>query len=544
MIENPIIRGFAPDPSIIRVGDDYYIATSTFEWWPGVHIHHSRDLKNWTLIPSPIRRKSQADLIGNPTSGGIWAPCLSYYDGIFYLVYTDVKTKKGKYYNNHNYVITTDNIYGEWSEPVYLNSSGFDPSLFHDVDGKKYLLNMKNGFQGILLQEYNVKEAKLVGDIYNIYQGTEYGYTEGPHLYRIGDWYYLMVAEGGTGYGHCVTMARSKHILGPYETDPMNPMLTSKEGDGSYLKRCGHGDMVETKDGQWYLVHLCSRPKEGTQLSLLGRETAIQKVYWNEDGWLRLSHGGNKPARYVEELIQNGEYIQSIMEDKTGVSEQLWMGYKMEKDEFGVKRLANYYKDPRIPIEAINYPHNHNQNKNYLWEREGYLRLYGRESLNSLHHVSMIARAQREYEVVVETKLEFQACYSEQVAGLTYFYDAMNYYFLGYTVDDNMQAVIQLIQSDRGVITELTDKLPLQIENSAPIYMRIVTDSYGDSFSYLYSYDGVEWLLVKDNILTNILTDEHCLGFTGAHFGMFCFDMTGQRQYADFSYFSYGERIK
>ncbi|HCL03565.1 MAG TPA: glycoside hydrolase family 43 protein, partial [Lachnoclostridium phytofermentans] len=204
MIQNPILRGFCPDPSIIRVGEDYYIATSTFEWWPGIHLFHSKDLKHWEQLPSPITRRSQADMIGNPTSGGIWAPCLSYSDGIFYIVYTDVKTKKGRFYNNHNYLIQSNAIDGEWSEPIYLNSTGFDPSLFHDTDGRKYLVNMRNGFKGILLQEYDSKEQKLVGEIKNIFYGTSYGYTEGPHLYHIGEWYYLITAEGGTGCGHCV----------------------------------------------------------------------------------------------------------------------------------------------------------------------------------------------------------------------------------------------------------------------------------------------------------------------------------------------------
>jgi xylan 1,4-beta-xylosidase len=172
MITNPILRGFSPDPSIVRVEDDYYIATSTFQWWPGVHMFHSTDLKNWEQLPSPLNRPSQLNMLGNPDSGGIWAPCLSFSDGIFYLVYTDVKTKKGRYYNNHNYVVTATDIGGPWSEPVYLNSTGFDPSLFHDTDGKHYLINMRNGFKGILLQEYDIKEKKLTGAVSNIFKAA------------------------------------------------------------------------------------------------------------------------------------------------------------------------------------------------------------------------------------------------------------------------------------------------------------------------------------------------------------------------------------
>ena len=291
MIQNPILRGFCPDPSIIRVGEDYYIATSTFEWWPGVKLFHSRDLKNWEQIPSPLRRESQLNMAGDPTSGGVWAPCLSYDGEYFYLVYTDVKTKKGRYYNTHNYMVYTDDIYGEWSEPLYLNSIGFDPSLFHDRDGRKYLVNMVNGFKGVLVQELLRTEGeeetevpfarkkpgwKLFGERKKVYNGSGIGCTEGPHIYHIGEWYYLIVAEGGTGYGHCVTLARAKSVWGPFETAPDNPVLTSDQEDSLALKKCGHGDLVDTPDGEWYLVHLCSRPLSGQKWCTLGRESAIR----------------------------------------------------------------------------------------------------------------------------------------------------------------------------------------------------------------------------------------------------------------------------
>lgn len=156
-IINPILRGFNPDPSIIRVGDDYFIATSTFEWFPGVQIHHSRDLINWRLVKRPLERLSQLNMKGNLDSGGVRAPCLTYHDGIFYLVYTDVKHSGGIWKDTHNYLVMTDDIYGDWSDPIYLNSSGFDPSLFHDDDGRKWLVNLvydhrkdKNTFGGIL----------------------------------------------------------------------------------------------------------------------------------------------------------------------------------------------------------------------------------------------------------------------------------------------------------------------------------------------------------------------------------------------------------
>lgn len=244
LIHNPILRGFHPDPSICRAGDDYYIATSTFEWFPGVRIHHSRDLVNWRPLTYALTRNSQLNMEGDPDSGGIWAPCLTYDNGLFYLIYTDVKSRQGAFKDTPNYLVTAENIEGPWSEPVYLNSSGFDPSLFHDEDGRKWLVNMlwdhrtgRNSFAGIVLQEYSAEEQRLVGPVTNIYKGTELALTEGPHLYRKDGWYYLITAEGGTQYDHAVTVARAKQIEGPYETAPVNPLLTS----------AGHPELVLQK---------------------------------------------------------------------------------------------------------------------------------------------------------------------------------------------------------------------------------------------------------------------------------------------------------
>jgi xylan 1,4-beta-xylosidase len=215
IIRNPILRGFNPDPSIVRVGDDYYIATSTFEWFPGVQIHHSRDLANWRLITRPLRRPSQLNMLGDPDSCGVWAPDLTHADGRFYLVYTDVKrygrttvagASGASLRDFHNYVVTSAAIDGEWSDPIYLNSSGFDPALFHDADGRKYLLNMlwdhrpgQNRFAGIVMQEFSPGEQRLLGERRVIFSGTPLGLTEGPHLYKRDGYYYLLTAEGGTG---------------------------------------------------------------------------------------------------------------------------------------------------------------------------------------------------------------------------------------------------------------------------------------------------------------------------------------------------------
>jgi len=300
MIQNPILPGFNPDPSIVRVGDDYYIATSTFEWFPGVQIHHSRDLVNWRLLTRPLTRASQLDMLGAPDSCGVWAPCLTHADGLFWLIYTDVKrygrtstggaTGSASLRDFHNYLVTSPSIEGPWSDPVYLNSSGFDPSLFHDADGRKYLLNQLwdhrpggNRFNGIVAQEYSVAERRLVGRRENIFPGTAHGLTEAPHLYQRDGYYYLLTAEGGTGWNHGVTMARSRTLHGPYELHPDVTILSARQRPDAALQRAGHADLVDTADGQTWMVYLCGRPLRNRGTCTLGRETAIQPVTWGED---------------------------------------------------------------------------------------------------------------------------------------------------------------------------------------------------------------------------------------------------------------------
>jgi xylan 1,4-beta-xylosidase len=298
IIRNPILPGFNPDPSILRVGEDYYIATSTFEWYPGVQIHHSRDLANWELITRPLTRKSQLDMRGDPDSCGIWAPCLTYDGTQFWLVYTDVKRKDGSFKDAHNYIVTAPTIEGPWSDPVYINSSGFDPSLFHDDDGKKWFVNMLWDhrvrpllFAGIALQQYDPVAQKLIGPRKNIFQGTDLKLVEGPHLYKRNGWYYLLTAEGGTGYEHASTFARSRSIDGPYELHPEKYLVTAKDAPLNPVQRSGHGDIVETPDGKTYFVHLMGRPTTQKRRSVLGRETGIQEAEWRSDDWLWLKHG-------------------------------------------------------------------------------------------------------------------------------------------------------------------------------------------------------------------------------------------------------------
>lgn len=530
-IRNPILPGFNPDPSICRVGNDYYIATSTFEWYPGVQIHHSTDLVNWRLVKRPLDRASQLDMRGNPDSGGIWAPCLSYADGLFWLVYTDVKRLDGAFKDTHNYIVTAPAIGGPWFDPVYVNSSGFDPSLFHDDDGKKWFLNMlwnhvssgvggqpkHPSFAGILLQEYDAKAGKLVGPVRNIFSGSPHGLVEGPHLFKKNGWYYLTTAEGGTGYDHAVTMARSRTIEGPYEMHPDTHLITSRDAPDAVLQRAGHGQIVETPDGQVYHTHLCSRPLPGLRRSPLGRETAIQKCEWRDDGWLYLPQGGQVP--YVEVPAPG---------DAATPSPETPIRYDFD--------------GPDLPLEfqwlRTPYP----DRLFSLTEKPGALRLFGRESIGSFYEQSLVARRQQHFRLRFETELDFTPEHFQQAAGLVHYYNRHKFHFLAVTHDARHGRVLTILSCpgdwpDGRLRFPLADPLPLA---NGPVRLAAEIDGASLQF-FVFSKD--RWNLVGPVLDASVISDEGGRGehgsFTGAFVGMMAFDTSGGGRVADFDYFEY-----
>ncbi len=523
-ITNPILKGFNPDPSILRVGDDYYIATSTFEWFPGVQIHQSKDLIHWKLIARPLNRISQLDMRGAGSSEGVWAPCLSYDKGTFYLIYTDVKLwGYGGARDLHNYMVTTKDITGDWSEPVYLNSSGFDPSLFHDENGRKWLVNMlwdhrkgKNRFAGIMLQEYSTEEKKLVGQAVNIFKGTELGLVEGPHLYQRNGYYYLLTAEGGTRYKHAVTFARSKEITGPYEVHPNNPILTSWNDPALELQKAGHGSLVETQNGEWYMAHLCGRPLPSRGRCVLGRETAIQKMIWREDDWIYLEGGGNNPKVTVP---------------APDLNEVIWPDMNT-RDDFNSEVLNLHFQSLRVPLFEDSLS---------LKERPGYLRLKGRESLGSKFHQSLIARRQQAFKYTAITSLEFSPDSFQQMAGLIAMYDINNYFYLNITFDEEKGKVLSITTCDNGNFDEpVADKVSLGDFN--PCYLKVDVDYH--LLQFYYSIDETDWIKFGPVFDASILSDEYTepSRFTGAFVGLCCQDLSGQRKPADFDFFDYRER--
>lgn len=281
LARNPIIRGFNPDPSVCRVGEDYYLVTSTFEFFPGVPIYHSRDLASWRLIGHVLTRNEQLNLTGIRASGGVYAPTLRYHDGLFYMITTLVD-------GGGNFLVTAPHILGPWSDPVWIDQPGIDPDLFFE-DGKCWLLTAANDGQDafILQSQINPQTGELLCEPKPLCRGAGGACPEGAHMYRIGEWHYLMLAEGGTEYGHRETIFRSHSVSGPFEPCPHNPIVSqaSREAIFEPFRCSGHADLFEDHTGQWWMVCLGVRPLPGVMLHNLGRETFLSRVTWTEDGW-------------------------------------------------------------------------------------------------------------------------------------------------------------------------------------------------------------------------------------------------------------------
>lgn len=533
-ISNPILRGFNPDPSIVRVGDDFFIATSTFEWFPGVQIHHSRDLVNWRVVAKPLDRPSQLDMRGNPDSCGVWAPDLSYADGCFWLAYTDVKrfgqsTLDGasgvSLRDFHNYVVTSDRIDGVWSDPTYLNSSGFDPAIFHDDDGRTWLLNMlwdhrptHDRFAGIVVQEVDRRTKKLIGERHLIFKGTARGFTEGPHLYKRDGWYHLLVAEGGTGWHHAVVMARSRNLLGPYEVHPDGAVLTSDGRRDLKLTRAGHGDLVELADGSTWMAYLCGRPLPGRERCVLGRETALQPMHWGADGWLRTMDGQAMPdptppaPKLTPVLPAHSPWDGSFIDGPLPTDLQ-W--------------LRTPYPDEIFSLSA----------------RPGYLRLYGRETVGSQFVQALVARRQQHFSYSAVTRLEFFPADFQQAAGLICYYNSTKFLYLHVTRGDAMRQIQLIVASPDTGRCEM-----IMIEPCLPdgaVELKVDVDR--DKLRFFWRMEGGDdWCRVQDVLDASILSDEATLpglaNFTGAFVGMACQDMAGTATPADFAFFRYQGR--
>ncbi|HBG7875281.1 TPA: glycoside hydrolase family 43 protein [Clostridioides difficile] len=539
MIKNPILPGFNPDPCICRKGDDYYLVVSSFEWFSGIPVYHSKDLKNWELYTHILTDETKIDLKKLPSSKGIWAPCLTYCEeeDLFYIVYGIMNSMNARYFDVDNYLITSKDIKGEWSEPVYLHSSGFDASIFHDDDGKKWIASLdwetREGYEKpgvICLVEYCTKKKEIVGYPKRIWSGgTDRGCIEAPHITKRGDYYYIMCAEGGTGYGHSVTMGRAKNIWGPYEKDSMNPIVTSIPGDfyerhdpdhlkpkyynpESKLQKSGHGSYIETTSGEVYLVHLTSRPFVPELRCTLGRETAIQKMRWTKDNWLRMEDESNLAKEYVSESKLEEHLVSSIP----------------SFDDFDSNELGLQYYAPRIsPLSFAD-----------VKSRPGYVRIRGQESRTSLNKVSILARKLTSVYARITTKMEFYPEVHQHSAGLIMYYDNMNYINLRKYYSETLgQSALSIIHLENGEKTEfLNTRIPIK---DIPIYLRLYIQGRKSYFEW--SYDEKNYQRIGKVFDTTKFSDEYCKygEFTGTFIGLTCADRVKHKHYADFDFFEY-----
>ena len=539
MIRNPILPGFNPDPCICRKGDDYYMAVSSFEWFPGIPVYHSKDLKNWELLTHVLTNDTSVDLKKLPSAKGIWAPCLTYCEkeDLFYVVYGVMNSMNARYFDVDNFVITSKNIEGPWSEPVYIHSSGLDASILHDDDGRKYIVSLewetREGYEkpgAICMVEYCPEKKEIIGYPKRIWSGgTNRGCIEAPHLTKRGEYYYIMCAEGGTGYGHSVTMGRSKNVWGPYEGDPTNPIVTSIPGDfyerhdpdhlkpkyynpESILQKSGHGSYVETQLGEVYLVHLTARPFVPELRCTLGRETAIQKMIWTDDGWLRMADGSNLAKEFIEE---------SKLPE-----------YKLPQipsfDDFDSGELGIQYYSPRImPTSFAD-----------VKSRPGYVRIRGQESRCSLNKVSILARKLTSVYATITTKMEFKPEVHQHSAGLIMYYDNMNYIYLRKYYSDTLNSsAISIIHLENGEKTEFINTR-VKVDDS-PIYFRLKIN--GRSSYFEWSYNGENYERIGKVFDTTKFSDEYCKygEFTGTFVGITCADRVLHKHYADFDFFDY-----
>lgn len=496
---NPVLSGFYPDPSICRVGDDYYLVNSTFEYFPGVPIFHSRDLVHWQQIGHCLTRKSQLNLDKIASSCGIFAPTLRYHDGIFYMITTNI-TRGGNFY------VTAKDPAGPWSEPVWLDPDGMDPSLLFDDDGSVYFTRHKGGERGYVAQRLlDLETGRLEGPLRNIWSGTGAIWPEGPHLYKINGMYYLMIAEGGTSYDHMVTIARSDSPWGPFESNPDNPILTHRNRPDHPIQALGHADLVETPDG-WWMVCLGIRP-QGGRMHHLGRETFLAPVTWNENGWPVVNGAGT-----LELTMPAPDLPEYVFEEPPA------------RDEFENETLRLEYNYIRNPVEE-NYS---------LSARPGRLRLIGSAvTMNDQDSPTFVGRRQTDLNCRVSVKLAFEAAYENEEAGLVIRGNEKNHYDLCITARQGKRKAF----CRKTLAGKVVDSIRYFDIPDGPVILTIKASPLVYELTCQAS-DGTRINL--GNALTGDVSSEKVSGFTGVYMGMYASgNGTKSKSNADFDWYEY-----
>jgi alpha-N-arabinofuranosidase len=509
---NPILSGFYPDPSICRVGDDYYLVTSTFEYFPGLPILHSRDLIHWRQIGHVLDRPSQLPLDGVRPSGGLYAPTIRYSQGVFYVINTlvDGTTKSG------NFIVTATDPAGPWSEPYWLDDApGSDPSLFFDDDGRAWYTgnwmarnSQYEGHTEVWLQELDLSTMRLVGEPQVIWDGAVKGavWAEASHIYKIQGRYYLLASEGGTAHHHAVSVARSDVIPGPYEGNRGNPILTHRHLGQDYpIVGTGHADLVDTLSGEWWMVLLAMRPYGGYYYNL-GRETYLAPVRW-EDGWPIVSPGtGRVELSYPAPTLP----------------EHRWLAAPV-RDDFDQPNLAPqwfFLRTPRDEFWCLN-------------DRSGYLRLRLRpERLAERVNPSFVGRRQQHTHFSAQTAMEFTPQAEHECAGLALLQNNDFHYCFGVTRTE--QPVVRLIKRAYGV-EEILAEQPLA---AGCCYLKV--EAHEQAYSFYAASEPERWQTVAEGVDGRILSTPVAGGFVGAVIALYA-SSNGEpsANHADFDWFEY-----
>ncbi|MBO3270936.1 glycoside hydrolase family 43 protein [Hymenobacter defluvii] len=501
---NPILTGFYPDPSITKVGKDYYLVNSTFSYFPGIPVMHSQDLKNWKQVGNVIDRPSQMTFMGDRMTRGLFAPAIEYHNGTFYVTCTLIDHKG-------NFVVTAKNPAGPWSDPVFLPEvRGIDPSLYFEGDKAYVIYNsdppgtpLYDGHRSIKIIELNPQTLKTVGEAKIVVNGgvdlsKKPVWIEGPHLMKRGDWYYLYAAEGGTSVNHTEVVFRGKTALGPFVPYEKNPILSQRElpkDRKDPITSAGHAQFVEGPDGKTYAIFLAVRPYEDNFYNT-GRETFIVPVEW-KDEWpvtvpgpngVQYSYKANFPeVKQKGALPQSGNFAYTLTFEKQLDPALLFMR----------------------TVDSTNFS---------LSKANGLTLKLKPETVAETGNPAFIGKRQQHMYGSAETELTFAAKAANETAGLVVFQDEKHFYYLCKSVE-NGKPVVQLLKSTADAKnTELLAKAPLKAA-TGKVQLRINAD--GDTYSFRFSEDGKKYTLLKDKVDARFLSTQVAGGFIGCLYGMY-----------------------
>jgi alpha-N-arabinofuranosidase len=499
--KNPIVTGMNPDPSICRVGDDFYLATSTFEYFPGVPIYHSKDLVHWKLIGHALDSKTNCPLMGAGSSGGNYAPAIRHHNGTFYVTCTNYggQGSQGVFY------VTATNPAGPWSDPVWIGNWYVDPSMLFANDSMYWVSPDNKG--NFMVGTYDPKAKQFIKPLQLVASGLGGSSPEAPHMYKINDYYYLISAEGGTGYEHRSVIQRSKSPYGPFEASPYNPVISNMNNPESPFQAIGHSDLVQLQDGSWWLVCLGIRP-QGGKFQHLGRETFLAPVSWTDDGW---PIAGDKGVMLEEYPTPN-------------LPEHVWEKETV-RDDFNTETLSLFWTFLRNPHEA----------DWSLTERPGYLRLKGSKiSFKEKDSPAFVARRQTAFNMVASTKISFVPKTPNEEAGLVIRGNDSHHFDLVITVRDGKRVVMF-----RKYLQDQESEIEYKPISDGDIILRISSTEL--QYKFWVQEKGKKAVLIG-TAATKDISNEKIGGFTGAFIAMYASgNGNANTNPADFDWFDFEE---